>query len=67
MTDRTHYSGTDAQRQTNAAWLRDQLAELDRYLEGNPRRWPIRRVLAAQRAILAGDEHWRLRAADALA
>ena len=67
MTDRTYYSGTDAQRRANAAWLRDQLAELDRWLEGSPHRWPHIRIIAAHRAILAGDEHWRLRAADALA
>jgi len=58
---------TDAQRRTNAAWLRDQMVEIDRHLEGHPQRWPIGRVLAAHRAILAGDEHWLLRAADALA
>lgn len=57
---------TAAQLRTNAAWLRDQLAELDRWLEGSPHRWPHVRILAAHRAILAGDEHWRMRAAEVL-
>ena len=59
-------SMTDAQRRANAAWLRDQLAELDGWIEGNPHRWPHARILAAHRAILAGDWHWRLRAAAVL-
>ena len=57
---------TNAQRRTNAAWLREQMAELDRWLEGAPQRWPHIRIIAAHRAILAGDEHWRLRAAETL-
>lgn len=56
---------TAAQFKADAAWLRDQLAELDRWLEGAPHRWPHLRIIAAHRAILAGDEHWRIRAADA--
>lgn len=57
---------SDPQRRTNAAWLREQLEELTRWLEGNPHRWPHVRVVTAQRAILAGDEHWRMRAAEVL-
>ena len=57
---------TAAARRRSAVWLCDQLAELGRYMDGSPHRWPIARVLAAQRAILAGDAQWRLRAADAL-
>lgn len=57
---------SNAQRRTNAAWLRAQLEELIGWLDSNPHRWPTVRVVAAQRAILAGDEHWRLRAAEVL-
>ena len=57
---------TDAQRRANAAWLRDQLAELNRWLSDNPHRWPHVRIATAHQAILAGDEHWRMRAADAI-
>lgn len=57
---------TAAQLRTNAAWLRDQLAELDNWLEGSPHRWPHIRIIAAHRAILAGDDQWRLRAAEVL-
>lgn len=57
---------TAAQCRTNAAWLREQFAELDRWIEGSPERWPYLRIIAAHRAILAGDEHWRLRAAQVL-
>ena len=57
---------TNAQRRANAAWLRDQLAELDRWLEGRPDRWPHARIVAAHQAILAGDERWRMRAAETL-
>lgn len=57
---------TAAQRRANAAWLRDQYAELERWLTENPHRWPHGRVSVAMRAIGDGDERWRLKAAEAL-
>lgn len=53
------------------SWLRSQLAELHETIAGSIRtgkahRWPLDRVVAAQQAILAGDEHWRMRAAEAV-
>lgn len=49
---------SDAQRRTNAAWLRTQVERLSCWMAGSPHRWPVGRVVAAQGAILAGDERW---------
>ena len=53
-------------RPGTAAWLIAQLAELERWMSGNPHRWPTRRVVVAIREIRSGNDGWRLRAADAL-
>lgn len=55
---------SDAQRRTNAAWMRQQLAEMAGFIEGSVRngkahRWPLDRVATALRAIEAGDDRWR--------
>jgi len=55
-----------AQLRCNAAWLRDQIAELTGWITGNPHRWPHIRVTTALQAITAGDEHWRMKAAEVL-
>ena len=47
---------TAAQRRSNAAWLRDQHAELERWLSENPQRWPHARIAVAMRAIAAAPE-----------
>lgn len=46
-------------------WLLAQLATLTGWLESDGHRWPPVRVAVALRAIHAGDEHWRDRAAEA--
>lgn len=55
---------TPAQLRTNAAWIRDRLAILMPWLDSNPDRWPPWRTAVALRAIHAGDERWRERAAE---
>jgi len=57
---------TNAQRRTNAAWLREQLGELTRWIDTAPHRWPHRRIVVAMRAIEDGDKHWRVTAAEVL-
>lgn len=57
---------TAAQRSCNAVWLRAQLAELAVWLTESPQLWPHVRVIAALQAIHAGDERWRLKAAEVL-
>lgn len=47
-----------------AGWIREQLAILTGWLDANPDRWPPWRTACALRAIHAGDEHWRQRAAE---
>lgn len=53
------------------SWLHSQLAELQSAIascisHGKAHRWPLRRVVVALRAILDGDDQWRLRAAGVL-
>lgn len=57
---------SDAQRRANAAWLREQLAELHGWIAGAPHRWPTWRIAVALEWIVAGDDGWRLKAADVL-
>lgn len=47
-----------------AGWIRDQLSTLTCWLEASPDRWPPWRTACALRAIHAGDERWRERAAE---
>lgn len=56
---------TPAQRRTNAAWIREQLAVLIGWVNGpNADRWPQARIAVALRAIHAGDERWVDRTAE---
>lgn len=55
----------------SATWFQAQHAELARQIRdalraGRGHRWPLERVVAAQAAILAGDEQWQLHAAEVL-
>lgn len=47
-----------------AGWTQEQLATLAGWLESDPHRWPAWRVAVALRAIHAGDQRWRDRAAE---
>lgn len=51
-------------RVPDPAWLLAQMATLTGWLDSNPDRWPPWRTAVALRAIHAGDERWRERAAE---
>lgn len=50
-------------RHPDAAWILTQLTQLTRWLTDSGHRWPAARTAAALKAIHAGDEHWREKAA----
>lgn len=51
-------------RHSRAGWVNEQLATLAGWLEANGHRWSSARAAAAIRAIVAGDQKWRERAAE---